>query len=165
MYLINLLYSSNSPQGRFSISREKLSQTHGISESFISDGNQELRRLNLLDIQYSNLEDLKFNQRQPNTYTLQDLYDPRELTNKLKSLEQKHTPEKLNRAVQTASLVFEENNLQTIQALLDLEDKYGQTILEEAARKISEKNTDNPKRSAGYLINTIKSIGGSRNNS
>ena len=55
-------------------------------------------------------------------------------------------------------MVFEENNLQTILALIDLEDKYGQAIIEEASKKIAEKNPDNPKRSAGYLINTIKAM-------
>jgi hypothetical protein len=159
MYLINLSYTQTSPDGRFSISREKLSKSHGISESFISDGNQELRRLNLLDIQYSELEDLNFSQRQANRYFVQDLYDPKELKDKLRSLEQKHGAEKLNRAVNTASLVFEENNPKTIQALIDLEDQYGQSTVEEAANKIQEKNPDNPKRSAGYLINTIKSMG------
>ena len=37
--------------------------------------------------------------------------------------------------------------------------KYGEAVIEIASKKISEKNIDNPKRSAGYLINTIKSIG------
>ncbi len=158
MYLINLSYTQTSPDGRFSISREKLSKSHGISESFISDGNQELRRLNLLDIQYSELEDLNFSQRQANRYFVQDLYDPKELKDKLRSLEQKNGTEKLNRAVKTASLVFEENNPKTIQAFIDIEDQYGESTVQEAAKKIQEKNTDNPKRSAGYLINTVKSM-------
>ncbi len=162
MYLINHMYSQSSPEGSFSISREKLSKTHGISESFITDGNQELRRLNLLDIKYSELEDLNFSQRKANVYRIQDLYSPNELKENLKALEQKHGTEKLNRAVKTASLVFEENNPKTIQALIDLEDKYSESAVQEAAKKIQEKNADNPKRSAGYLINTIKSISISR---
>jgi len=162
MYLINLSYTQSSPQNRFSISREKLSKIHGISESFISEGNQTLRKLNLLDIQYSELEDLKFSQRQPNTYTLQELYNPEDLKKNLSKLEQKHGQQKLDRAVKTASLVFEENNLKTIQSLIDLEDQYGEAAIQEAAKKIAQKNPDNPKRSAGYLINTIKNIGKSK---
>jgi HKD family nuclease len=158
MYLINLSYAQSSPSGRFSISREKLSKTHDLSESFISEGNQALRKLNLLDIEYGDLEDLKFNERKANTYTLQELYNPKDLKEELNKLEQKHGQQKLDRAVKTASLVFEENNPKTIQALIDLEDQYGQAIIEEASKKISEKNPDNPKRSAGYLINTIKNI-------
>ncbi len=159
MYLINLSYTQKSPQGSFSISRENLSKNHGLSESFISQGNQELRKLNLLDIKYSELEDQSFNLRKPSIYTLQDLYNPKDLKKELKSLEQTHGKEKLHRAVKTASLVFEENNPKTIQVLIDLENQYGQETIQEAASKISQKNVDNPKRSAGYLINTIKSMG------
>ncbi len=159
MYLINLLYSQGSPQGSFSISRENLSKNHGISESFISQGNQELRRLNLLNIKYSELEDMKFSSREPSVYTLKDLYNPEDLKEDLAKLKQKHGQEKLNRATKAASLVFEENNLKTIQTLIDLENLYGIQTVEEASNKISQKNPDNPKRSAGYLINTIKSMG------
>jgi len=159
LYLVNSLYTQTSPSGRFSVSREKLSKTHGISESFISEGNQSLRKLNLLDIEYGELEDLKFGKREANTYTLAEFYNPEDLKKNLSQLAQRHGQEKLNRAVKTASLVFEENNQKTIEALIDLEEKYGQPIIDEAAQKISEKSEDNPKRSAGYLINTIKAIG------
>ena len=159
MYLINLSYSEVSPQGSFSISRENLSKNHGISESFISEGNQLLRKLNVLNIKYGDLENKRFNQRQPNTYTLQDLYNPEDLKKELKNLEQKYGKEKLDRATETAKIVFEENNPKTIQVLIDLENQYGQETILEASNKIRQKNPDNPKRSAGYLINTIKSMG------
>src|SRR3989338_233521 len=66
MLLINVYYSQASPSGRFSISREELSNTHKLSYTLISEGNQALRKLNLLNIQYSELENRNFNQRQPN---------------------------------------------------------------------------------------------------
>jgi len=164
LYLVNLNYTQNSPSGRFSISREKLSKSHGISESFISDGNQPLRKLNLLDIEYGELEGLRFNERKASIYTLGKLYDSEDLKRELGKLEQKYGKEKLVRAVRTASLVFEENNLKSIQTFIELEDKYGEAVIEIASKKISEKNPDNPKRSAGYLINTIKLIGGENKN-
>ncbi len=159
LYLVYSLYTQALPSGRFSISREKLSKSHGISASFISDGNQSLRKLNLLDIEYGDLEDMKFGKRQANTYTLMEFYNPEDLMKDLDKLVRKYGKEKFDRAVKTASLVFEENNQKTIEALINLEDKYGQPVTEEASRKISEKSGDNPKRSAGYLINTIKAIG------
>ena len=159
MYLINLSYTQSSKERKFSVSRQEISKTYDISESFISDGNQTLRKQNILDIQYSDLEDKNYEERQPSTYTLKDLYDPKELAKDLKTLEQKHGKEKLERAIHIASLVFQENNLQTVKTLIDLENQYGQAVVEEAAKKISDKNPDNPKRSAGYLINTIKSMG------
>ena len=87
------------------------------------------------------------------------LYNPEDLKKEIRSLEQKHGQDKVTRAIQTAAIVFEENNLKTIEVLIDLEDQYGQTVIQQAAQKIAQKNPDNPKRSAGYLINTIKSMG------
>ncbi len=159
LYLIFLDYSESSPSGKISISREQITKDHGISESFISDGTKALRQLSLLTIQYSELENQQFDQRQPNTYTLKDLYDPDELSKKFKSMEQKYSLVKLNRAIEIAKLVFEENNPKTIEVLIEFENTYGEATVREAAKKISEKNPDNPKRSAGYLINTIKSMG------
>ena len=103
--------------------------------------------------------DLKFSEREANTYRVQELYDPNELKAKFKYLEQKHGRDKFNRAIHGASIVYEENNLKTIYALMELEDKYGEPVVGEAVKKVSEKNPDNPKRSAGYLINTVKGIG------
>ncbi len=158
MYLITLSYTSQASPSFF-MSRDTISKKHHVSESFISDGTRELRKLNHLDIKYGELENLRFDQRQANVYTPKFLYDPEDLKESLRALEQKYGKEKLNRAIQTAAIIFEENNPKTIQALIDLEDKYGQTLVQEAAKKISEKNPDNPKRSTGYLINTIKGMG------
>ena len=158
MYLINLSYIQSSHDSYFSASRVSISQAFGISESFISQGNQELRRLNLLDIQYSEIEGKSYDQRQPSIYTLQNLYNPEDFKKDLSKLEQKYGKDKLGRAVNAAKAVFEENNLKTIEVLIDLESQSSQEIVKEAIQKIADKNPDNPKRSAGYLINTIKNI-------
>lgn len=164
LYLVLLNYSESSQSGKVSISREQISKERGISESFVSDGTKALRRLNLLNIQYSELEDQKYEQRRPNIYTLKDLYNPEENIKQLKLIEQKHSNDKFKRAFEIAQIIFEEHNSKTIEALIDLENKYGESIVQEAAKKIAEKNPDNPKRSAGYLINTIKNIAKNQSN-
>ena len=156
MYLINLFYTQHSPS--WFMSRETISNTFNISESFISDGTMSLRKLNLLEVKYGDLEDNTYTNRKANIYVPKRLYDPKELERQLKALESKYTQEKVSRAIQAAASVFEQNNPQTIQALIDLEDKYGQAIIQQAVNQISQKNPDNPKRSAGYLINSIKGI-------
>ncbi len=156
VYLINLSFTGSKPT--WSMSRKQISDTFNVSESFISQGTMELRKKNLLEVQYDKLEQKRFDERFSNTYTPKKLYDPEELKKRLKNLEEKHSKEKLNRAVQTASLVFEENNPKTIEYLIDLENQYGPQIIEQASQKIQDKSPDNPKRSAGYLINMIKSM-------
>ena len=66
-----------------------------------------------------------------------------DLKKDLSRLRQKYGKEKVDRAIKVASIVSEGNNLKTIQALMDPEDKYGQSIIDEAVKKISEKNPDN----------------------
>ncbi len=156
VYLINLSFTGSKPT--WSMSRKQISDTFNISESFISQGTMELRKKNLLEVGYDKLEEKRFDERLSNTYTPKALYDPEELKKRLKNLEQKHGKDKLNRATQIAGTVFEEQNPKTIEYLIDLENQYGTQIIEQASKKIQDKSPDNPKRSAGYLINTIKSM-------
>jgi len=158
MYLIDLSYTS-AASPNFYMSRDTLSKKHHISNSFISDGTRELKRLNLLDVKYGNIEGKNYSERDANVYTPKPLYDPEDLAKDFKSLESKHGKEQVDRIKQIAAIVFEENNIRTIQALIELENKYGKETLQQAAKQIADKNPDNPKRSAGYLINTVKDMG------
>ena len=91
MYLITLSYTS--PQSpSFFMARDTLSKKHHISESFISDGTKELRRLNLLDIKYGDLEGKTYNQRLANVYTPKPLYNPQDLKKTLADLQRKGQP-------------------------------------------------------------------------
>ena len=157
MYLIVLSNTSSSAPS-FALSREDLSKEYAISESFISDGTKELRINNLLDIQYSSLEDQNYNQRQPSVYTPKPIYDPQDLQKQIQALATKYGQDKFQRAVTVASIVFEQNDPKALKALIDLEDQYGQAIIQQAAQKIGDKNPDNPKRSISYLVGTIKSM-------
>jgi cardiolipin synthase len=157
MHLIVLSYTSQASPSFF-MSRETLSKKHHISESFISDGTRELRKRNLLDIEYGEIEGKSYSQRPANVYTPKPFYDPKDLEKDLKGLEEKYGREALGRALSAASIIFEENNSRTLRALIELENNYGEAIVKEASAKLAEKNPDNPKRSAGYLINTVKSI-------
>ena len=158
MYLIVL--SNTSPSApSIAMSREDISKSYGISESFVSDGTKALRMNNLLDVEYSSLEDQNYSNRQPNAYTPKPLYDPSELQNELTKLGQKVGQDKLQRAISIASVFYEQNDPKAIKVLIDLENQYGQEIIQQATQKIGDKNPDNPKRSLGYLVATIKSMG------
>ncbi len=158
VYLVNLSKSKKSNPSWF-MSREAIAKGFNISETFITDGVRELKRLNLLDVEYDAVDPAHFGQRLANVYTPLELYDPVEHEAKLKELGVKYGMEKLDRARKNAAIVFEENSLKMLTALIELENQYGQAVVDEAAKKMAEKNADNPKRSAGYFINTIKSMG------
>ena len=135
-----------------------IANTYHISETFITDGIQELRQKNLLAVGYDRMDPNHWSRRLANVYTPLDLYDPVQLQKELKTHESSYGKDRLDRAVQNASAVFGENHPQLIRTLIELETSYGRRTVDEAARKIASKKSDNPKRSAAYLINTIKSI-------
>jgi hypothetical protein len=142
-------------------SRKEISKDYGISESFISDGNMDLRKNNLLDIQYGELESQDYKDRAASIYTPKPIYDPKELTKDLAFLKSKAGEAAYGKAVEAATLVFAPNDPKAVRAFAGLYEKYGPQVFEEAMIKIGEKNPDNPKRSVGYLIKTIEGIGGS----
>jgi len=162
MCLIVKSYTSPSSPSFF-MSRETLAKSHSISASFITDGTRELKRLNLLSIKYGDIEGKNYSDRDANVYTPKFFYDPEDLKKELKHLSDKHGQDKFQRAIEVAKIIFEENNSKTIQTLIELETKYGQETVQTAAKQISEKNPDNPKRSIGYLINTVKNIANQKN--
>ena len=66
--------------------------------------------------------------------------------------------EKLAKAREYAKIVYEDNSYIGAKALLELEKEYGPEIVKKAVDVVSLKNPDNPKRSMGYLISTIKGM-------
>ncbi len=140
-------------------SRKEIAKDYGISESFISDGNMDLRKNNLLDIQYGDLESQNYKDRAASIYTPKPIYDPKELTKDLASIKTKTGEAAYGKVVEAATLVYAPNDPKAIRAFAGLYEKYGPQVFEEALSKIIPKNPDNPKRSVGYLIKTIEGIG------
>lgn len=158
MYLINMLYSKDSSPSWF-MARSTISKRHHISESFISDGTQALRKQNLLFVQYGELEGKSYKDRPANIYTPKPFYNPEDLEKAFAKLESQYGKDTFDKIRQIASIVYEDNDPRVMKTLLDLEKTYGEAVVLEASQKIGDKNPDNPKRSTGYLINTIKAIG------
>jgi HKD family nuclease len=140
-------------------SRKEIAKDYGISESFISDGNMDLRKNNLLDIRYGELESQDYKDRAASIYTPKPIYDPKELMRDLAFLKSKVGEAAYGKAVEAATLVYAPNDPKAVRAFAGLYEKYGPQVFEEALAKIGEKSPDNPKRSVGYLIKTISGIG------
>lgn len=158
-YVMNLRESSNSPlQPRWSQNLETLGKRYGASPWFISQGVTDLRRHNLVEVEYDAAGQRGPGDRAPNVYTPNPLYDPKELDQSLEDLKIRHGAAKLERARRAAALVYEDCYLHGIQQLIELEDHYGPERIERALEIVGAKSPDNPKRSIGYLIATIRSL-------
>lgn len=158
-YLMSLHESSVSPlQPRWSLNLHSLGTRYGASPWFISQGVTDLRRNKLLEVEYDAAGPLGPGDRAPNIYMPNPLYDPKELDRSLEDLKIRFGAAKVERAQRVAGLVYEDRYLHGIKQLIELEDQYGQDRIERAVKIVGAKSPDNPKRSIGYLIATIRGL-------
>ncbi len=117
----------------------------------------ELRRRNLIEVDYSPNVPSQDNRR-ASIYTSSPLYDPRHLEAVFDQLKKKHGAGKFSRAQKAAQVVYEECDPTAVEALIQLENQYGQHRVKAATKLIAQKRPDNPLRSIAYLIGTIKNM-------
>jgi HKD family nuclease len=156
MAIVGLYHSANSPlRPRWSASAAGLSQRYGMSVDFIQTGTVELRRANLLDVEYAGLPGPGGLARRPNIYTPLAFYDPAQLEEKWKELGAHYGQDAVLRARDCVRLVYKDCDWRAVQQFIDLEMKYGKDKVEQAKAIIAQKSEDNPKRTVGYFIRTI----------
>jgi hypothetical protein len=160
MLILNFAYSPIGPhRGRWQASRNALVRRHHLSNWIVSRGTTELRRKNLLDVEYAELDRTGPRTKQPHIFVPQPLYDPGDLARKLRFLEKRHGAVKLNGAQRLATLVYEDCDAGAMEALIALEERFGARVVRQAAEIVAAKSPSNPKRCMGYLIRTIEGIG------
>jgi len=159
-YIIGLGNSSLSPTPpTWFASRDKLSEKFGVSKWFLSQGNTQLKRLNLLEIEYAPIEPGNPKERLANRYIPNPLYDQERHQQRIQALEDEYGPRRLKRAQELAAIVYEENDTNALETLIILEDQYGKDIIQEGINVVASKEESNPKRSIAYAIATIKRMG------
>ena len=157
-----LLISQYEAQGsplcpRWSAAQKTLSHRYHLSLGTLSEGVTELRRRNLIEIDYSpNVPEKDY--RRASIYTSNPLYNPKELHDRFDQIRSKYGADRLVRAQRAAQVVYEDCDANAVEALIDLENQYGQLRVDAALRLITQKNPDNPLRSIAYLIATIKAM-------
>ncbi len=159
MLLLNRYYSqdsSNYPKWRKSVAG--IAEERGISQDFVSTGTMSLRRWNLIEVRYDSLyaDDAP---RVANEYTPKPLYDRKEEEVKLRALVTLYGKEGVERARAAANAVYEDHDMDGVEKLVQLENRYSLNIVQAALKVILEKSPDNPKRSLAYLIRTIERMG------
>jgi len=156
-YLINLYKASLSKDKPWwSNSREILgSQFHVRDVYTISKGMMELRRLNIIDVEYSSIEK-GYEEREPSRYRVLDLYSPERQIEKFKRLEKLYGEDRVKEAREFARVVFEENDPVVIEDIIHLIDEYGIENYRRAIDIVSQKAVGNPKRAHSYVVGILK---------
>jgi hypothetical protein len=155
-YFINLYmlsFSEAHPYWQGSING--LAKMFAVSPWFIQKGMQELRRLNIIEIEYSEFIGDRHPKGSNTKYKLVGLYSPQMLEKSWKDLAVKFGEEKVKLARKFAGVVFKENDPEIIEKMIGLINKYGQDKVEAAIRVVAEKSVQNPKRSFSYLVGIL----------
>jgi hypothetical protein len=159
MLLINRKYSAASrSRPRWCLSAKSIAEQTGVSVWVVTDGTTDLRRSNLVDVEYSPNDLDSIQDRFPNTYTPKPFYDPAALDRAWTDLEKRHGAEKLARAQKCAALVYADSDADAVERFISLEEEYGREKVQRAYDELAQKRPDNPRRTVGYFIQTIKRI-------
>nr|MBP9128317.1 hypothetical protein [Elusimicrobiota bacterium] len=157
-YLISQYEAQGSPlRPRWSAAQKTLSRRYHLPLGTLSEGVTELRRRNLMEVDYSpNVPQKEY--RRASIYTLNPLYNPKDLQDRLDQMKLKYGEDRFARAQRAAQVVYEDCDANAIEALMGLEIQYGQHRVDAALKLIAQKNPDNPLRSIAYLIATVKNM-------
>jgi len=157
-YFINLTYTDISDSLPFwSESLPTITkQFGGIDRSVIIGGMEELRRKKLIGVKYDELKGEPYDDKAPKSYKLLKLYDPKDLELRLRGVEEKYGREAYAKARKYAEIVFEENNPVVIEDIILKTRQYGAEKIKKAFDIVALKNTDNPKKSYGYVVGIIE---------
>lgn len=161
LYLVSLAYyaiSDSKPW--FFVSRQQIREKFHLKEWYVSNGMQELRKFNIVDIRYSKFEEDPETPRLANYYKVLGLYDPSKVDERFKELSARYGEAKVQMIRGYAKIVYKENDPQAIESLLKLLTDYGQEAILKAVRVVSKKRPDNPKRSIAYLEGIIRKSSG-----
>jgi len=159
MYLLSRHYAGLSGDWpNWSIAQEILADKHHISKWFIGEGFQELREWELVDVNYREQVSDEGMRTTWALYTHKPLYDFKKFKERVKELASQYGNERVVQAQKYAAVGYAKHDLSAIKTVLQLEDRYGQAVIQEASTIVESKAPNNPKRNIGYLIGTIKSM-------
>ena len=154
-YLINLAYVSISgARPWWFASREVLSKRFNVGKWMLSKGMEELRRLNIIDVEYPALE-RNIEGRLAKSYKVLELYDPGWLEEEWDRLEMLYGGDDLKKARRYGRIVFEENDPQVIEDIINRMDTFGEREVKMAFDIVAKKRPDTPKKCYLYVKGII----------
>ncbi|MGM0568625.1 MAG: phospholipase D-like domain-containing protein, partial [Elusimicrobiota bacterium] len=156
-FLINCYMFRKTGSRFWTFSQKGLSDKFNLALYTVSKGMNELRRLNIVDIEYSPVID-GYKRRDPATYELLGLYCPEEHKEALLRLKEKYGKDKFDRAIDFAEVVFRENDTDALEEIINLIDEYGEPRINRAYEILSRKAVGNPKRTLRYGVGIIKGL-------
>ena len=158
-YLINLaMVSISNAAPWWSSSRETLAKRFNLKVRLISEGMQELRRINLIDVLYDDTKGDSFDSRSAKSYKILPLYDPAWLEGEWNRLKSAYGSESLERAREYAKTVYKENDPQAVEDIINMTNVVGEDKIKKAFVIVAQKHPDNPKRCYAYVRGILNQL-------
>jgi hypothetical protein len=159
-YFINLIEGGREYNG-WSKSGKQLSKEYGLSISYIYQSMMKLAYWNLLQIQRDAVEDGNYLNRFPNLYKLNELYSMEDfnkrLKKKLQDMINKYGKERIDRVKEYMRIACCEYDLDGMDEIILLEDKYGNDQVKKAFDTVScFKSKDASKKNMQYIAGMLK---------
>jgi len=158
-YLINLAYASASDaRPWWFASRETLAERFHVSKWLISKGMQELRSLNIIEVEYPPVNDGDYQNRLAKSYRVLSLYNPAWLESEWDRLELAYGADNLKQARRYAKIVSKENDSEVVEDIIVKTNEYGTVKVKKAFAIVAQKRIDNPKRQYNYVVGILRGI-------
>ncbi len=160
-YLINLCESGSSRGRLWSNYFIGLTKKYNISRNTLLRGMQGLRRLNIIEMEYSiySLEEGVI-KRAPLRFRLLGLYSPQVLDKEKARLSKLYGSERFKKAANYAEIVYKGNDIQVIEDIIEKMDEYGIDEVDRAFQIVSQKSAGNPIRSYKYVVGILQKEAG-----
>ena len=142
---------------RWNVARTALADRYHLSAGLVTRGVTELRRQNLVEVEYGPLTKNGPRDRPPNIYTPNPLYDPVLNDARRAHLIERAGSAAVARAQSAAHLIYEDNDMTILEELVDLESRFGRPRMDHALAVLSRMNVDNPKRNFPYFKGIVQS--------
>jgi cardiolipin synthase len=155
-YFINRIETGGVEYKTWSKSIDTIYKDYKLRKEFISKGMINLRYWNLIQTQYSRVENSNYSTRTPNTYRLLPIYSMGDFENSLKQLETKYSKAQVSRAITYAKLVYCDHDLYEIENIIQLELDHGEPAVQKAFDLVStyDSKTDS-KHSMKYIVGVL----------
>lgn len=129
-----------------------LSKKYGITDSTYSKGIQELRRFNIIKVQYGE----GFKNRDDTRINILGVYDMDDYNKKIEVLKTQYGKDLVTEAVGLAGIIYSAYDFDIVKDILEKINTYGRASVVEAFGYVKNATPDNSKRSYNYVLGILR---------
>lgn len=129
-----------------------LSKRYGMTEKEYSKGIKELRRYNIIKVQYGR----GIKNRETTKINILAVYDMDDYNEEIETLNTRYGKDLINKAAELAEIIYCAYDINIIKDILDKIDVYGRGPVIEAFGYVKNMTVDNSKRSYNYVLGILR---------